>query len=674
MTVALRHVRLRAITDGGSYGTDVTLGSGLNVVRAANSAGKSTFVSSLVYALGLEGMLGPQHAIPLPHAMTESLQGEDGVNHRVISSYVMVELERSDGESLTIRRSVVDDAADRHLVRTWSAPVLTGGGTSDEVDYYVRQPGAAQEERGFHRFVSEWLGWQLPEVPRYDGSSALLYPEAIAPLFIVEQKRGWSGLQSQTPTYMQLRQVKERAREFVLDLDALENRARLQALETRLADLRSDWKSEIANVGGALAASGFSTTGLPTGPTLEWPVAPEPALLALNDEVWEPLPNARRALAAELEAAGQIMSSGRRADAVQQAELRGAEDQLGELSAKLARVRADLGLEQQSLDEAVDSGDRLHADRRRHQDLLRLRRLGSEVSDSPHVDECPVCHQAVGDLLIDAGGEVGAMSVEETIDYLDSQLELVSAVKQTSARAIADLNAMLTVLGQRAAETRNRIRSIREDLTAPGDLPSVDAVQRVLELRRRVETFDSVEQAWLGTLERLGDLAAEHLNIQTELKLLRDGELSAADKAKLLALEAALQAQLRDFGFDSFDVSDIYLDRDTYLPTHDGYDLTFESSASDVIRTIWAFLLALLEVSLDSQGNHPGFLVFDEPRQQMTAQMSFRELLVRSANLEAGQVLFATSEPEEQLVSMLGELEANLIHFSGKLLTLIEGV
>ena len=53
---------------------------------------------------------------------------------------------------------------------------------------------------------------------------------------------------------------------------------------------------------------------------------------------------------------------------------------------------------------------------------------------------------------------------------------------------------------------------------------------------------------------------------------------------------------------------------------------TYESSYIDMfanmekllhnIRLIWAFTMALLQVSLKNNGNHPGVLVFDEPDQQ----------------------------------------------------------
>lgn len=46
--------------------------------------------------------------------------------------------------------------------------------------------------------------------------------------------------------------------------------------------------------------------------------------------------------------------------------------------------------------------------------------------------------------------------------------------------------------------------------------------------------------------------------------------------------------------------------------------MKFDSSASDNIRVIWAFTLALLEVSIKTDGNHPCVLIFDEPDQQST--------------------------------------------------------
>lgn len=70
----IRHIRLRALTSSRTFGTDVALEDGLNVIRADNTSGKSTCLMALVYCLGLERSLGPKLDVPLPYAMRQRVQ------------------------------------------------------------------------------------------------------------------------------------------------------------------------------------------------------------------------------------------------------------------------------------------------------------------------------------------------------------------------------------------------------------------------------------------------------------------------------------------------------------------------------------------------------------------------------------------------------------------------
>ena len=72
---------------------------------------------------------------------------------------------------------------------------------------------------------------------------------------------------------------------------------------------------------------------------------------------------------------------------------------------------------------------------------------------------------------------------------------------------------------------------------------------------------------------------------------------------------------------------------------------------ADMIRTIWAYLYGLLEVSRTHSTNHAGLLILDEPQQQETAAVSFKEFLNRAAGARAAnqQVVFATSEDSTNL-------------------------
>lgn len=72
--IQIRHIRLRSITAENSYGVDVPLSPGLNIIQADNTSGKSTTLMSIIYALGLERAISPKLDVPLPYAMRERIR------------------------------------------------------------------------------------------------------------------------------------------------------------------------------------------------------------------------------------------------------------------------------------------------------------------------------------------------------------------------------------------------------------------------------------------------------------------------------------------------------------------------------------------------------------------------------------------------------------------------
>ena len=83
-------------------------------------------------------------------------------------------------------------------------------------------------------------------------------------------------------------------------------------------------------------------------------------------------------------------------------------------------------------------------------------------------------------------------------------------------------------------------------------------------------------------------------------------------------------------------------------------------SASDTIRTKWAFYVALMDTATRSpSGHHAGLLVFDEPRQQETAHESLAALVqeLRVTTAEGNQVLYATSASANELEPILAQVQ-----------------
>src|SRR5580698_1946144 len=222
MSFKLRQIEIRITTLQGIFGVRVRLDEdGLIVIRADNTSGKSTLVQGLIYGLGLEAMLtANQQALPLQYAITEKFLYEGREVH-VSESEVLVEMQNSKGEIVTTQRPIISNTKKKHLITVWNGAALTEPeNLYDKFDYFVRIEGAAQREMGFHTFFAKYLGWTLPEVSRFDGSETILYLECIFPLFVVEQKHGWSGIQSRLPTHFGIREMGKRSIEFVLSLDS----------------------------------------------------------------------------------------------------------------------------------------------------------------------------------------------------------------------------------------------------------------------------------------------------------------------------------------------------------------------------------------------------------------------------------------------------------------------
>jgi len=75
------------------------------------------------------------------------------------------------------------------------------------------------------------------------------------------------------------------------------------------------------------------------------------------------------------------------------------------------------------------------------------------------------------------------------------------------------------------------------------------------------------------------------------------------------------------------------------------YNIKFDSSATDFIRCLWAYYTAILKTSVAFQTNHPMLLIFDEPKQQDMAIVSFKSFLLELSQFKEQQILvFASFE------------------------------
>jgi hypothetical protein len=668
MRLRIRYLSIRVATVKGDFGAELPFDVGLNVIRADNSMGKSTALQAIVYGLGIEAILSTSQGVPFPHVMTHSLHtGKEEVP--VTESSVLLEFENEKGEVWTTERIVVGQKH-KNLVTLHRGALLTAkGGKYTTNDYFVRQPGAAKNEAGFHTKLAEFIGWKLPLVETYDENRVPLYLETIFPLMFIEQKRGWSDIQARFPTQFRIKEVTQRATEFLLALNAYETLLKRRSVEQRSSELVQEWKTKITEAATLTEDENIRVEGLPSLPTVQWPPEGGVRLLIFRDGKWVELEDAQKADREAVKTANQ--------GSKKSAHLLDTQKQLSEAEETLTSVQFAIGRKLDEVEQAEAETERvsgriksLETEILRNRDELTLRKLGSLRELSIAGSHCPTCHQGIPDSLIpDLKAEF--MTVEQNIEFLKEQREMLKAVLERTQREFARAKVELAALREQADSLRKQIRALNTTLVAAEGTPSVAAIETRLRLQDAIDKRARVSRRIIEIQAALAVLSEAWRANEAAKKALPEGTLSKSDQQKLNELEKRLRSQINEYGMSSINTNSMSINRDTYLPIHEGFNLTFDLSASDLIRTIWAYMNGLREVATQFSTHHLGLLVLDEPKQQSAAAESLAAFLKRTSQSKAAnhQVIIATSETLQSLKPMLKGLPVKLIDFSSRVIT-----
>lgn len=667
MTLRLRHLRLRASTSAGPYGADIPFGPGLTVIWADNTKGKSTCMQGMLYVLGMERMLSPRREIPLPHAMTSYLETDTKERHAILESRVSLEIENGAGQIVTVHRTV-KSLVDNRLISVDFGPTLSdANATARRRNFFVVDPGAAQREDGFHHFLEEFLGWKLPQVRRYDSADAKLYLETIFPLFWVEQKAGWSAIPAAIPTYLRIREVHKRAIEFIMDLDVHKLELRRLQLDDLIAANAREWRAKWDETDKLARRSGGKTEALPPKPTSIQSELDAAHLTIGEITDWIPLRTLLSRFRSQVAAA---LATPVPAVGASSAEL---ERQLQELSGKIEGVNTERlkvhnakqlkSADIESLKRRIKS---LAEDLQKNQDVQKLQRYSGAVADLTP-DRCPTCEQSLIDTLLSQEALTAVMPIEDNIEYLRSQLKMFEDILAREEHDIRSLEQAVSRMDRELVEYYSRVRTLRADLVSPGSTPSATAIEERIRTESRIRELEGVQTSFEESIHGLKLLATTYAGLLKDRAELPSDKMTADDRAKFRELTRLLREQAREYGFSTFDPAELTISEDTYRPEKEGFEIGFETSASDAIRLKWAYQLALLELDSEIATNHPGVLLFDEPRQQSSAKVSFESLLQRAALAKKRnqQVIFSTSEDIENLQRITSKLDCTEQIFPG---------
>lgn len=667
----IRKLELLAATASGNFGTTLEFQEGLNIISAKNTSGKSTCIMSILYALGLEGMLGSSQQVPLPDAMCRSIM-EGEKEFPVVESRVRLEIENRKQEIITVQRLVTGKNLDRQLVRCSMGPALSDSTSQYPFrDFYVRTQFAAQDESGFHRFLAEYLGYDLPNVPAFDNTSVPLYLECLMPYFFVDQLTGWRDIKSRMPTYLRVPEMAKRSAEYVLDLGILKRAIEKQQYELEQEKAKQTWSQAAVRAMDRMGEEQVLIRGLPVEPTAIWPPLPPPEVLITDGENWTPLATAINNLQVRID---QLVEEEiPKAEEVSQQvieQLRAAEEKLVTFADRLHDSTKDLMAERAHLESVHKRLRALLEDYRQYQDYKRIEDRGGQIALETASGICPYCHQSIKDTLLDQNVAANPMSLEDNMAFIRDQIATFRDMWESAKEVVSAKEKQAAAITRRIEELNENIRALRGTLKSDGRIPSIAAVQEHLHVENRMRRLLAIQEAALEILKGFGELSKDWAKIQGKLKDLAIVGLTEKDEVKIRHLEESFVEQLRQYGFHSFPVDQVRISRESYRPSRGEYDIGL-TSASDTIRIIWAYLLGMLELAHALPTNHLGLVVFDEPRQHGADRISFDALLHRAAASKNfnQQVIFATSEDQETLERIIADIDCMYRHFEDRILT-----
>lgn len=677
-SLLIEKLSIRTTTSDGLYGVDIPFFTGLNIIHAENTHGKSTCIQSIIFALGLEGCLGPSRKVPLKTALTSQLRKSDGTKENINESKIYLQISNGN-DTITVMRSSILEKKDLVLVYCNSTAEQAINGESISSDYFLRFEGSASRERGFHYFLSDFLGIIQPKVIKYDGSESPLYLESIFSINYVEQTRGWGGILNILPTYLGIRELSERIIEYTLDLEVQAVLKKRQELSQRKKNIEQLWNIGFDNlISIARNTTGFVSNQLDdkinkntciTEMTYLYYYGENEKTRSYRDQIQH--------FKSELNLLKLRNSSKKTYDekiSLLETELIQETSLLSEQEQAIGLLVADLNISEEYTNSIEIRIHDVKDSLRKYRDLQRLESIGSEEKFQLVQSRCPTCHTEIEDSLLShvQSESTKILGLEDNIKYLEKQRDVFNVLLKGERSSSENKNLRLQQAKKRHNETRAVIREIKNSLVDEKTAPSRSDIKKELIIENSIERLEKALRQEDEIKAKLEINLQDWKQVETSLKALPSSGFSASDWKKLKELKNSFLSNLEDFGYSSSDLSDFKISERSYKPSLNDVDINSEASASDNIRVIWSYLYSMLTLDQKNIGNtnHLGLLIMDEPRQQEAKNESFDEFISKAAEVKfmGKQIIIGTSEEYDNLLKTTAKLDVNLCHFDSDIL------
>jgi len=653
-------------TINGIYGIDEIIQDGLNFVAShENTCGKSSILAAIYYCLGFEQILGGTGGIG-SKVLTSALKNtidDNGKSINITQSGAYLEI--SNGiEVVTIYRNIKAENKDNRLITVYygAYDTIVEHNTQSD-DFYVHIINSATRAKGFHTFLENFLHLELPIVRTSDGNERKLYLQVIFSSMFIEQKHGWSDILSGMPI-LGIRESKKRVVEFILGLDTLKNEKEKERLNIVKIQLENEWMRLISEIRTIIYSETCNILNLPLRPCVINDNDLSRISIITSDERYIPDEITRL----QIDHDGLRQLKPRVLDNFDELHI-----ELSETETNILTVENDLTsiikrytIINDVISRLIADLDIINCDIRNNEDASRLQQFGAEASKNElSVNICPTCKQNIQDNLLNTNMDSSFMSIDDNIRHLKEQKKMIEFSLNSRRNTQNDLERKKKRLETNLQTLRRLAQTLRSDLNTTIDTEASEAIMlKKVEISSRIERLKKLSDTVAIMINKLKELSSRWNEYLDQKEKLPASAISDSDNEKIRLLEKYFIDNLKRFNYSSLsNIDGIKISDDTLLPIIDGFDMKFDSSASDNIRVIWAFTMALLQISNKKNGNHPCIVIFDEPAQQSIVPEDMKSFINFVSDFGKNcQIITAITLNSNELTNIIDKLNKKLYH------------